>query len=472
MMSETSSAEQVLLFKIAGERRALPADDVLEIILPPATTRVPHGPQHLIGLANLRGSVLPVISLNGLLGNEQQAPSRSARVVVISGKPALGLLVDEVLGLDRASESQRIDLGDLLASNFRALARGSTRAHTESTTVEAAKPAEATQELLFLAFDVADQEYALAIDEIESIARVPDTLAVLPRTDAAMIGVAELNGALVPIVCARVLLGFPSQNSSASGRLVLTRLGSGNVALLVDGFNEIMRVGPDDLDPVPPVLTRAKGEAQIEAICRMDAGRRLISILAPQRLFDPDTVSRILAQSGVESRQMKADQAGGHDGEQFIVFRLGEESYGLPIGSIDEVVRCPSNLTRVPRAPAFVKGLMNLRGKVVPVIDQGQRFSTSSAATAAGKQRVIVVTIDGLQAAFLVDAVSEILTVPAGELSPLPELTADAAQVVDRVAIERDGQMILLVDPKALLDRAEREILQTISRDAEQVPLS
>jgi purine-binding chemotaxis protein CheW len=67
-----------------------------------------------------------------------------------------------------------------------------------------------------------------------------------------------------------------------------------------------------------------------------------------------------------------------------------------------------------------------------------------------------------------VDKVSEVLTVSASELSPAPELATDSASVIDRVAmIEREGHMILLIDPKALLDRAERDVLEGISTNVE-----
>jgi purine-binding chemotaxis protein CheW len=78
--------------------------------------------------------------------------------------------------------------------------------------------------------------------------------------------------------------------------------------------------------------------------------------------------------------------------------------------------------------------------------------------------RIVIVTIDGLQAGFVVDAVSEVIGIPARDLRATPELTADGAKLFDRVAnIESEGRMILLIDPKALLDRAERDVLAAIA---------
>ena len=55
--------------------------------------------------------------------------------------------------------------------------------------------------------------------------------------------------------------------------------------------------------------------------------------------------------------------------EQFVIFRLGNQEYGLPIGAVDEIARPPDHITRLPKAPAFIDGVINLRGIVVPIVD-------------------------------------------------------------------------------------------------------
>ena len=290
-----------------------------------------------------------------------------------------------------------------------------------------------------------------------------------------MIGFSEFSGSLIPLVSARTLLGFDDSRSSAqSGRIVVTKLGEHPVGLLVDGMRDIIRVAREELDDVPPVLTRAKGEAQVEAICRLEEGRRLISILSPSKFFDAATTARVSEDDGKGVQQMPTNAMPLEAAEQLVVFQLDHEYYGIPIGSIDEVVRCPDDLTRVPRAPAFVKGLINLRGKAIPIIDQRQRFSVK-AEVEAKRPRILVVTIDGLQAGFLVDSVSEVISVAAEELSAAPDLSFsdEGGGVIDRIAtIERDGRMVLVIDPRALLDKAERDVLATIRNQAGDEQLS
>ncbi len=272
---------------------ALLASDIVEIIRPPVTTRVPHSPADLLGVANLRGTVLPILSLNGLLGGKTTPTSQSTRVIVVKGRTPVGLLVDAVTALTKSSDGKRIDLKALLDKNFRLPSRP-PRNRSVATEMPMWHEMKCTRSWCFSASTLASQEYALPLDQIVSVAALPDVVAGLPRTDQAMIGVAEIEGSLVPLVSARVLLGFPMPRSGVghTDRIIVTRLAEASVALVVDGVKEILRIRPDALDPVPPVLTRAKGEAQIEAICRLDGGRRLISILAPTKLFDAETTKR------------------------------------------------------------------------------------------------------------------------------------------------------------------------------------
>jgi purine-binding chemotaxis protein CheW len=244
---------------------------------------------------------------------------------------------------------------------------------------------------------------------------------------------------------------------------VIARLGAAAIGFVVDRLGAILRVAPETIAPTPSVLNRGAGEAQIQSICRLDDGRGLVSMLSAELLFRSETIAQILAEAHQEVEQMTVETSGAT--EQIVVFTLGDEAYGLPIAAVEEVLRMPERLTRVPRAPAFIEGVVNVRGRVIPVIDQRRRFGAEGAAS--DKRRLIVTSIDGRPAAFVVDSVNEIVSAPAGAISPSPELTADAARLFDRVVnLQLDGRLILLVDPKELLDRAERDLLAAMAVDA------
>jgi purine-binding chemotaxis protein CheW len=253
------------------------------------------------------------------------------------------------------------------------------------------------------------------------------------------------------------LLGFSEIGANANGRIVVARCGDALVGLLVDGIRAIYRAPLSAIDAVPAVLSRANGEAEIASICRADGGLRLVSILSPERLFRSQRMARGPSAVTPRAPDRKSTDVQPASTQRFVVFRLGEEHYGLPVGAVEEVVRAPDTLTRVPCAPAFIEGVMNLRGKVLPVIDQRRRFESGSA---GGGGRIVVVRLDDARVGFVVDGVSEVVSASSDQISAAPAHGDDRTEVFDQVLHGvKTGQMILLINPRGLLDRAERALL-------------
>lgn len=457
---------------VAGEPMSLPAGTVREVLRHRPVTRVPNAPPSLVGIANLRGSVLPVVSLARLLGRSDAAPTAASRVVVMDGAAPFGLLVDAVTALGGDDEAKPVDPVPLLGREFGALARRPATIGRELPAAEPAAPSAGgtADNLVLIGFVLAGQDYALPIDKVATVARLPAEAALLPRAGVATLGAIAFRGGLLPLVSPHALLGLPmSQVDRARARIIVAQLGAASVGLVVDEVSAILRLAESAVDPVPPVLTRSAGEARVEAIGRLQGGQRLVSILSPARLFDDETTARIIADATGEGTDMGEEQRALGAGEQFIVFRLGDEHYGLPVAAVDEVARRPDSLTRVPRAPAYLEGVMSLRGVVIPVISQRQRFAAGGEAARRGG-RIVVVTVEGLRAGFAVDEVTEVLAVDPAELAPAPDLAAGASPIFDRVAtLRRDGRMILLIDPKALLDSAERDLLAGLTASAREL---
>jgi purine-binding chemotaxis protein CheW len=457
-----------LTFLVAGSRRALPAADIAEIIRPRIVTRVPRAPPSLLGVANLRGAVLPVVSLAALLGGAASTGSDAARIVVVDKASRLGLWVDEIEGLSEAADCPEVPLDDLLARAFGAALRSPVARHDAVGQAFAARaaPVSRGRETALITLRIGAQDYALPLDDVAAIVVLPRDVIALPGTDAAMIGVAQVRDATLPLVSLRALLGLKRDEfDRLHARIVVTWIGGALAGLVVDRVGSILRVPEAAIDSLPVVLTRGKGEARIEAVCRLDDGNRLVLLLSAAGLFDRETAARVRvhaaggAGAGAHGKPSGVAQAGVV--HHFVVFRLGDEQYGLPIAAVDEVVRRPAKLARVPQAPAFLDGIMNLRGQAIPVIDQRRRFATDDSVPA---RHVIVVSVDGLRAGFCVDSVSNTLRVSETELRPVPALSSHDTALFDRIAgIERDGHMILLIDPATLMNDAARDLLTALA---------
>src|SRR4029078_11852558 len=105
------------------------------------------------------------------------------------------------------------------------------------------------------------------------------------------------------------------------------------------------------------------------SVCRLEGGKRIVGVLSPHRLFRADLIRRVIAGDGTHAHATKETVRRDMNEEQFIIFRLGDQEYGLPIAAVDEVARPPEQITRLPKAPKFIDGVINLRGSVVPVVD-------------------------------------------------------------------------------------------------------
>lgn len=474
MAAEVAGAQQYLTFTIGEERFAAKADDVAEVVRRPRVTRVPKAPLSLEGVTSYRGSPTPVISLTRLLGRTE-APS-AERLLLLLDNGALGLMVDSVgslstlddaaghegardgfgrLYIQDASAFRVLDLEGLLSREFAGIGRGERSSRAPGPTSGAVQgPSGDTVDLL--GFELAGQAYALSLSEVAEALPLPAHMASVAQSDEALLGVVELRGQLLPIVSLGRLLGLAGGHDAAR-RVVVVRIAGSQVGLAVDHLRAILRVPPQAIDETPAVLNRGAGEAQVRSIARLPGG--LVAILSGERLFREEKMAQILAdgRTSNEDTAMPADEA--EERTPFLIFRLGEEEYGLPLSAVDEIVRAPDQLTRLPKAPAFVAGVLNLRGQVIPIIDQRDRFEVAGERSAA-RPRIIVTTVDGKQAGFIVDAVAEILPLAAGQIEATPELALDAGKLFSRVANLEDGQrLILLVQPKELLDRAERDLL-------------
>jgi purine-binding chemotaxis protein CheW len=397
----------------------------------------------------------------------------------------LGVAVDAVASFGALDDGATQDgqpvrvfaLDALLARDFDDRTR---RGRMQAGPGATARPPEAVPsdpDRILVAFVVAGQDYALPLDRTREIVSEPAGITTVPRSDPAMAGVVALRGRTLPLVLARAVLGLPPAGGPDRPRaIIVMRMaargagqGAGQgmgaeIGLVVDAVKDILRVPESLIDPVPTLLTRG-GEAEIAGICRLEGGRRLVSLLSPDGILRGlEDVLAMGTAPEAESAQMIATTA-----QQFLVFRLGEQDYGLPVAAVEEVVRLPDALTPVPRAPAFVEGVMNLRGRIVPVIDQRRRFALADGTSR--RARVIVVDLDGAPAGFIVDAASEILSVPEGQIRATPELAAGDAPVIDRIAtLDADARMILIIDPRELLDRAERDLLQAMADPERQAP--
>lgn len=143
---------------------------------------------------------------------------------------------------------------------------------------------------------------------------------------------------------------------------------------------------------------------------------------------------------------------------QLVGFHLGHEEFGVDIAGVQEIVRM-REITQVPRAPEFVEGVVNLRGKIIPVLDLRKRFRLP-ASEETKNTRIVVATVAGRTVGIIVDAVSEVLRVDASAIDPTPEMVASRIDSTFLTGIAMlEGRLLIMLDLDRILSPQEAERL-------------
>ena|SRR5579864_1965798 len=145
-------------------------------------------------------------------------------------------------------------------------------------------------------------------------------------------------------------------------------------------------------------------------------------------------------------------------------FRVGRETFGVPIGLVHEIVRVPE-ITSVPDAPDYVEGVINLRGKIVSVVDLRKRFGETTI-TAHKKNRILVTEVEGKMVGLIVDSASEVLKIPEGEVD-LPPTVFDEGELHYVTGVGKlGGRLVILIDLSKILQKGELRRLGDLASPA------
>lgn len=154
---------------------------------------------------------------------------------------------------------------------------------------------------------------------------------------------------------------------------------------------------------------------------------------------------------------------------QIVGFRIGRETFGLPIAIVREIVRVPE-ITSVPNAPEYIEGVINLRGRIIPVVDLRKRFG-EKVIQASKKNRIVVVELETRAIGLIVNSASEVLKIPPSEIeAPHTVFQEGELNYITGVGKLR-GRLVMLLDLSKILQRGELRRLEDAAESAEAVTI-
>jgi purine-binding chemotaxis protein CheW len=136
--------------------------------------------------------------------------------------------------------------------------------------------------------------------------------------------------------------------------------------------------------------------------------------------------------------------------QQLVVFSLGSEEYALPIGSVHEIIRFTEPRT-VASDAAWIRGVIGLRGKIIPIFDLASRMELEVAESEAGK--IVIVESGTGQVGIMVDEVEEVLTVSSDQLEDVPSANSDSIEAIAKI----EDRLVILLNLEGLFARSSAE---------------
>jgi len=138
---------------------------------------------------------------------------------------------------------------------------------------------------------------------------------------------------------------------------------------------------------------------------------------------------------------------------QLVTFTLGQEEYAVDILKVQEINRM-KEITRVPNSPSYVEGVINLRGKVIPVVDLRKKFGLEEKENDE-QSRIMIMDIQGITMGLVVDSVSEVLRIPSSTVEPTPPMASNISAEFIKGIAKLEDRLIILLDMDRLLGKSE-----------------
>lgn len=478
MEHQTNFAErQLITFHLGNDEFGVDIQNVKEIVRVPEITKVPNAPDYIEGVCNLRGHVLPIIDGRTRLNLARNEKDENHRVLVIDDNgTAIGVIVDrvsEVLsvsahdieeppqivknvsadylqGVVKLNNGNRLIMlldilrvvsADQAVQQIREI-RGAPAAS------DAAEPSgdggDAGEDDQLVSFLLGDEEYAIGIMQVKEIIRVPEIMKV-PNCEAYVEGVVSIRNYLLPIINLRTYFGMEYNEINDQTRILVVDMGDFTAGIMVDKVLEVLRIQAAMIQPLPKFSMQ--GGEQLTGVAKLNGGKRLIMLFEPRNMLSVDQY-RIISGSKEVARQN--DEVGGierqaADEEHLVTFKIDTEEYGIKIQEVQEINRM-TEVTKIPRAPHYIDGIVNLRGNIIPVLDLRKLFSLSEKEL-TDATRIIIVDYGGMKTGIIVDSVSEVVRFEKSLIELPPEILSSGidSDFVQGVGKLDGGRRIILI---------------------------
>ncbi|GLQ98140.1 chemotaxis protein CheW [Dyella mobilis] len=481
-------------FHLADTELALSVSDLQEVVNYPArVTQIPLAPSFLLGLFNLRGTLIPIVHLSELLNLPDGEDRDAAKIAIVEvGHSKVGLLFDATGEILRVRDEQKIRfvhadgtapmiggalkleggerILQILSPGVLVKLQDVPQLEASRTTSAASRHHAQSQRRQCVSFRVADRSLALPMGAIHEIIRLPELKkSVLASEHCA--GLLNLRGNTVPVIDFARFLDLPATAPAAAAtdevdderRILVIKDADVYFGLLVDEVQSIVGYRDDELLVMPSF---DQSRPSLFAGCLHVSDEQSIILLQQEALIADEKVKELTAGhrslyqiAGTGDKQTNARRSGGR--ETYVTFRLGR-LMGMRIDQLREVIDFPGELTRPPGAPSFVCGILNLRQKLVTVVDLRALYGMPAQEDFSAT-KVMIVEHESEKYGLVVDAIENIVTIDVSSKMRVPSVLLNQIDNVLRNDMREvvelpDRHTLMLLDAEPLKARLTGQV--------------
>ncbi|WP_457599974.1 chemotaxis protein CheW, partial [Hydrogenivirga sp.] len=290
----------------------------------------------------------------------------------------------------------------------------------------------------FVIFPLGEEWYAFPVGQVREIINYPRQVSPIPQSPNYVEGVFLLRGEELVLLSLRKFLNVSSEKEEQ--RVVILSLGGSALGVAVDDVKEIKWVPPSSILPMERDLSKG--------VIVLDEGRRLVSILNAADIVSKDELSELVEDSQQEgSLEVK-------DMRNFVRFNVGRIDMAIPIEKVKEVIEV-EELTPLPGAPEYVRGMYNLRNSVIAIIDLANKLGISSE---EDSDRVVV--LEDMPVGFVVTRLKGIMKVEEESLQPAEDLAGMEENLLEGIIKTEDGGIVFVLDVDKVVHEEDLKLIK------------
>jgi len=435
-------------FLLRDAEFAISADSIQEVVNELSSyTTIPLSPTYLLGLFNLRGTVIPVVDLRSLFRfgdaskvsqdeSDENSSDKQIIAIIEYGKLHVGILFDKTGEVFDGGDFEKVIFNKSNQASHDVIVQGAFKMDGGKRIVQIIDPIEvlnlkkvpkstaaidpsqireAKKRSQCISFRVGGFTCALKINEIKEILTIDNIDNTVFAGDKCL-GAVDVRGSTVPIVDSYALLGSETDSErekeleSRSKIVVVTEVEHVLVGLIVDSIENIISYYNDDLVPFPTI-----GENSVDMFdgCIYVKNEiEAIMIDHDKILSDPDISAMVHRHEKFfkekEHVSAKNDKK-NLDRKSYIIFSV-DDRYALEISEVNEGIDYPDDIIIPPSLPKYITGVINLRGNPIPVIDTRAIFGLEESSSKSD-QKILIFQLNGDSYGLVVDSIDSIMSI-------------------------------------------------------------